>query len=585
MHATWSPHAIPSPCFSGLLLGDWIGAGAGETFPRRDGHGDRISATESRTNDGSMNHEEEKKDRAGDEKATLTCDYLVIGAGATGMAFADTMLESSAATNASSAPSVIIVDKHPKPGGQWNDSYSFVRLHQPSKCYGVESEKLEPTEVGEDADTHRATREEILAYYENVCKKLGDKFEFQFIGGTWFDFDQLKNASTEDDDGTLYRLQQQGGTSQAVRVKNKVVDGRYLEPDLPVFVKAKFAYNEASINCIPVNSLSDASFKRTSHYVVIGGGKTGMDAIVYLQTQMNVDPNSIMWIVPSDAWITAREQIGSCMEFLHTCTEIAKQKYKNGEGNDSAKSLEELVKSEDFFQNGFLEWERSGKVYRMKAMPTQLPTKFKDATLCKKEMAVIKKVTRVIGHHGRVKAISDNGDLQFVDGTTLPLPWAASNGGNGADDTTFVHASAGAFNYSKHLDASPPPFGDKVITIQDVYGTPGFCFVGSLFGKLESLGNMLSNDEKNSMCLAPQPDPAQAKQPLGPSGGDVGVISAKHGYVQRVSNLKKWLDVPEMKKWLVGHRLFNLGHLNEQQIVGIVEEVMEVMVEAGLISA
>ena len=537
-------------------------------------------ATESQPHVGNMHREEEKKDTTGDETSTLTCDYLVIGGGATGMAFVDSLLENSLSpTTSNNAPSVIMVDKHPNPGGQWNDSYSFVRLHQPSKGYGVESERLEPAS-DVDAGTHRATREEILTYYENVCKRLGDKFDFQFVGGTWFDFDQLQSASTEDDGCTLYRLQQQGGAaSRAVRVRKKVVDARYLEPDLPIFVGPKFSYNEASIKCIPVNYLSNESSKPTSHYVVIGGGKTGMDAIVYLQTQMNADPSNIMWVVPNDAWITARENIGSCIEFLHRCTEIAKKTAKERECADaSAKSLDELVKSEDFFQNGFLDWERTGKVYRLNSDAEALPTKFKDATLCKEEMAVIKKVTRVISHHGRVKAIGDNGDLQFVDGSTVSLPWGTT------DDTTFVHASAGAFNYSKHPDSSPPVFGDKVITIQDVYGTPGFCFVGSIFGKLVSLDDKLSDEEKNSMCLAPQPDPSQAKKPLGPSGGDVGVISADHGYVQRVSNLKKWLDIPEMRKWFVGHRLFNLGHLSEQQIVGMVEQIMEVMVEVGLVS-
>ena len=500
-----------------------------------------------------------------------SCDYLVIGAGATGMAFCDTLLHHA---SPSAAPSVVLVDKHICPGGQWNDSYNFVALHQPSKGYGVESERLEPS-GDPNADTHRATRQEILDYYSNVRKKLESQYNFRFVGSTWFDMNQLGGESISVKDG-LYQLKSlstegTSSTSFSVRVRKKVVDARYLEPDLPVNVAPKFTFNNSAIRCIPVNELPVAATPG-KHYVVIGGGKTGMDAITYLQTEAKVDPTNIIWVVPNDAWITARENIGSCMEFLHTCAQLAK-----AQSSDTA-ALKQAVLSNDFFQKGFLEWEKTGRVYRLNK--DVLPTKFKDATLCKREMDIIQKVTNVISHHGRVKSISDNGDMSFEDGTVMSLP-----DGRRAADTIFVHCSAGAFNYSKHPNKSPPVYGDKVLTIQDVYGTPGFCFVGSLFGRLEALGDKLSDAEKNAMCVAPQADPSQTVPPLGPSGGDIGTISKDHGLVQRVRNLERWLSVPEIKKWLEGHRLFNLGHLDGQQMVGLAEQIMEVLLDAGLVDA
>ena len=62
----------------------------------------------------------------------LTTDYLIIGSGAAGMSFADQLLTE---TNAN----IVIVDRHHQPGGHWNDTYSFVRLHAPSAFYGVGS--------------------------------------------------------------------------------------------------------------------------------------------------------------------------------------------------------------------------------------------------------------------------------------------------------------------------------------------------------------------------------------------------------------------------------------------------------------
>ena len=62
-------------------------------------------------------------------------DYLVVGAGAMGMAFTDTILHESDAT-------IALVDRLDRPGGHWNHAYPFVRLHQPSAYYGVNSRPL-----------------------------------------------------------------------------------------------------------------------------------------------------------------------------------------------------------------------------------------------------------------------------------------------------------------------------------------------------------------------------------------------------------------------------------------------------------
>ena len=65
----------------------------------------------------------------------LDTDYLIVGSGAAGMAFADVILTETQAR-------VMFVDRHHGPGGHWNDAYPFVRLHQPSAFYGVNSKPL-----------------------------------------------------------------------------------------------------------------------------------------------------------------------------------------------------------------------------------------------------------------------------------------------------------------------------------------------------------------------------------------------------------------------------------------------------------
>ena len=69
------------------------------------------------------------------DRTHVDADYVIVGAGAMGMAFADVILTETDAT-------VAIVDRGNRPGGHWNHAYPFVRLHQPSAFYGVNSRPL-----------------------------------------------------------------------------------------------------------------------------------------------------------------------------------------------------------------------------------------------------------------------------------------------------------------------------------------------------------------------------------------------------------------------------------------------------------
>ena len=95
----------------------------------------------------------------------IAADYLVVGSGAVGMAFADTLLSETDAT-------LTIVDRYPKPGGHWNVAYPFVTLHQPSEFYGVSSRELSKgrkDEVGLNKGlSELASGAEVSAYFDEV---------------------------------------------------------------------------------------------------------------------------------------------------------------------------------------------------------------------------------------------------------------------------------------------------------------------------------------------------------------------------------------------------------------------------------
>ncbi|MBB4928071.1 cation diffusion facilitator CzcD-associated flavoprotein CzcO [Kitasatospora kifunensis] len=84
------------------------------------------------------------------------------------MAFADALVAETDAT-------VAIVDRYGRPGGHWTLAYPFVRLHQPSSFYGVNSRALGTGEVdqhGWNAGLHElASADEILTYFDQVMRK------------------------------------------------------------------------------------------------------------------------------------------------------------------------------------------------------------------------------------------------------------------------------------------------------------------------------------------------------------------------------------------------------------------------------
>src|SRR3954465_14038847 len=98
----------------------------------------------------------------------LDADYLVIGAGAAGMAFTDALIEHADVN-------VVMVDRRHGVGGHWLDAYPFVRLHQASAFYGVASTVLGDGRIqqdGPEAGLHeRATAPEIGASYARVLRE------------------------------------------------------------------------------------------------------------------------------------------------------------------------------------------------------------------------------------------------------------------------------------------------------------------------------------------------------------------------------------------------------------------------------
>src|ERR1700689_5836608 len=99
----------------------------------------------------------------------INADYLVVGAGASGLAFAEALV-------AEADVEVTVIDRRGAPGGHWVDTYPFVRLHTPSAYYGVSSLALGEDRIdqaGENAGYYeRASGDEVCEHFVAAAAAL-----------------------------------------------------------------------------------------------------------------------------------------------------------------------------------------------------------------------------------------------------------------------------------------------------------------------------------------------------------------------------------------------------------------------------
>lgn len=218
----------------------------------------------------------------------LETGYLVIGAGASGMSFVDTLLASSDAD-------VVMVDRRHRPGGHWLDAYPFVRLHQPSANYGVMSRTLGNDRIDEAGFYERATAGEICDYYNRVLEET-------FVPSGRVRFFGMSDYRGADHEGHHF-VSLLTGERTTVKVRRKFVDATYVESEIPSKHTPKFDF-DPDVRVIPPNDLV-ALDGSPSGYTVLGAGKTAMDTCNWL-LDAGVAPDKIRWIRPRDGWMFDR---------------------------------------------------------------------------------------------------------------------------------------------------------------------------------------------------------------------------------------------------------------------------------------
>src|SRR5690348_2772551 len=218
---------------------------------------------------------------------TIEADYLVVGAGAMGMAFIDTLVSETDA-------SVVVVDRHHAPGGHWTMAYPFVRLHQPSAFYGVNSSRLGSEtidQLGWNQGLYElASAGEICAYYERIMRR-----DWLPTGRVNY-FPMSEYLGQSRGEGRFRTL---AGADHTVRVTRRVVDATYMRVTVPAMRPPPYEVADV-IQCVPPNDLPRLAARE--RYVVVGAGKTGIDTCLWLLGH-GVALDRLTWIMPRDSWL------------------------------------------------------------------------------------------------------------------------------------------------------------------------------------------------------------------------------------------------------------------------------------------
>ena len=420
----------------------------------------------------------------------VSTDYLVVGAGASALAFVDALV-------AEADVEVTVIDRRLAPGGHWQDAYPFVRLHSPSAYYGVNSLPLGRDRIETDGENagffERAAGAEVREYFAQVAARLALTGRVRTLAG----HEHLGPAGTGEQVRDVAT-----GELHEIEVRCKVVDARYLEASVPATHRTPFDV-APSARVVPVNDLL-AAIGSAASYVVLGAGKTAVDACVWLLAN-DVQPDRIRWIRPRDAWFQDRrhfqplEQVAAIMEGISLDAEAGAQ----------AASVEEL----------FARLEGSGRLVRID--PSYPAAMYRGTMLSAGELDAVRQIDDVV-RLGRVVRVE-------ADRIVLER-------GETATSTDVLHVDCTALGL-RDAPATPIFAPGRIVLQQVRHLSP--CFNAALIGFVEAHRD--EDADKNRLC-PPNPYPKS--------------IEDWPRMISRTWRTEaRWLTEPDLSAWVANSRL------------------------------
>jgi hypothetical protein len=298
----------------------------------------------------------------------------------------------------------------------------------------------------------------------------------------------------------------------------KTVDATYMDVEVPSMREPPYAV-AAGVHCEPLNGLARLAgqFER---FVVIGAGKTGMDACLFL-LKSGVDPDRIGWAMPRDSWMLDRANLQ------------AGELFSEGIGRTYFRQLEAAAQSNSF-TDLFHRANAAGQLLRFD--DEVWPTMFRCATVTQAELVQLRRIRDII-RLGRVTAIEPH-EIVLDEGTVETGP-------------ATLHIDCTADGLARREVV--PVFTGGKITLQTVRACQQV-FSGAFIAYIES--NYVDESSKNELCtVVPHPD----------SDVDYARI-----LLADTLNATRWSEDERLKDWLEHSRVDGftqpgwLDHLDDE---------------------
>ena len=426
-------------------------------------------------------------------QAPLEADYVVVGGGASAMAFVDTLLSEHASAT------LLMVDRHHRPGGHWNDAYPFVRLHQPSEYYGVASRELSDgtkDSIGHNAGLYgQASGEQVLDYFNAVMQT-------RFLPSGRVQWLPMSDAQVEPGKSVRVTSLTTGAALHAA-ARRMLVDATLARTEVPSTHPPVYAVGEG-VACVPLNALPQLR-RPYARYTVVGSGKTGMDAVLWLM-ENGVPVERIRWVRPRDPWLLNRANVQPGLE-----------NFERSVGSTLAQleCIEQATSVPELFQR------LEARELLLRFDPQVEPTTYRCAVVSPAELAQLRRVQHVV-RLGRVRRIEPT-RIECDRGVASAEP-----------DTLYIDCSAAAIVHPPKL----PVFdGDRINLLMVRMCQPTIS--AAMIACVES--HVDDAVEKNALCgVMPSPEYP---------------VDWLRMWLQALVNGNHWRKRPELNAWLMRCRL------------------------------
>jgi hypothetical protein len=192
-------------------------------------------------------------------------DVVVLGAGVAGL-----NALAVASEHVGHEGRVLLVDRRPGPGGMWNDTYDYVRLHQPHASFTAGDIRWTQGHPRE----HLATKAEVLEHMRHCLDTIAGRTQLATRFGSEY------VAHVERDDLVEVTLRDATGAASAVTTRRLVKAFGYdVATNSPLRVSSD---RVRSISPDEQDVRTGAISKDAAPVWIIGGGKTGMDTALAL---------------------------------------------------------------------------------------------------------------------------------------------------------------------------------------------------------------------------------------------------------------------------------------------------------------